>query len=87
MRLRLCWRGLIGSGRRSRRLLPGRADGEARKRKAYLKALEAEAQKFVNGYNTAKAINNEVNVLHRKFKDVVEECALPLNESRTASPI
>jgi hypothetical protein len=41
----------------------------------------------VNGYNTAKAINNEVNVLHRKFKDVVEECALPLNESRTASPI
>jgi hypothetical protein len=43
------------------------------KRKAYLKSLEADAQTFVKGFQTAKAINDEANVLHRKFKDVVEE--------------
>jgi|SRR5208337_2755895 len=43
------------------------------KRKAYLKTLEADAQAFVDGYQVAKAINDEVNVLHRKFKDLVEE--------------
>ena len=43
------------------------------KRKAYLKSLDADAQTFVEGYQTAKAINDEANVLHRKFKDIVEE--------------
>jgi hypothetical protein len=43
------------------------------KRKEYLKSLEADAQTFVKGFQAAKAINDEANVLHRKFKDVVEE--------------
>ncbi len=42
-------------------------------RNVYLKTLEADAQAFVDGYRAAKAINDEVNVLHRKFKDLVEE--------------
>ena len=46
---------------------------EARKRKKYLLSLEAYAKTFVKGYHTAKAINDEVTVLHRKFNDVVEE--------------
>jgi predicted metal-dependent hydrolase len=46
---------------------------EASKRRAHLKALEEDAQTFVTGYHTAKAINDEATVLHRKFKDVVEE--------------
>jgi hypothetical protein len=46
---------------------------ENRKRKDYLKSLEADAQAFVKGFQTAKAINDEANVLHRKFKDVVAE--------------
>jgi hypothetical protein len=43
------------------------------KRKEYLKALEADAQALVKGFLTAKSINEEAIVLHRKFKDVVEE--------------
>jgi hypothetical protein len=46
---------------------------ERTKRKEYLKSLEADAQTFLKGFQTAKAINEEANVLHRKFKDVVEE--------------
>jgi hypothetical protein len=46
---------------------------ENTKRKQYLKSLEADAQAFVKGFQTAKAISAEANVLHRKFKDVVEE--------------
>jgi len=46
---------------------------EAGKRKAYLKALEGDARTFVKEYQNAKAINGEIIVLHRKFKDVVEE--------------
>jgi len=43
------------------------------KRKAYLKTLEADAQAIVDGYRDANKINDEVSVLHRKFKDLVEE--------------
>lgn len=43
------------------------------KRKEVLKSLEADAREFVNGFQTAKAINDEAQVLHHKFKDVVTE--------------
>jgi hypothetical protein len=43
------------------------------KRKGYLKSLEADAQALIKGFQTAKAISAEASVLHRKFKDVVEE--------------
>ena len=46
---------------------------EASKRKAYLKALEADAQTFVKGYQNAREIGEQAKALHRKFKDVVEE--------------
>jgi len=49
-----------------------RKDNNTR-RKEYLKSVEADAQTFVNGFQAAKAINDEANVLHRKFKEVVEE--------------
>lgn len=41
------------------------------KRKEVLKSLEADARAFVNGFQTARAVNEEAQVLHRKFKDVV----------------
>jgi hypothetical protein len=46
---------------------------ESAKRREYLQSLEADAQTFVKGFQAAKAINDEANVLHRKFKAVVEE--------------
>jgi hypothetical protein len=47
--------------------------GKNKKRKKYLKSLEADAQSFVTGFQRAKAIDAEAAVLHRKFKDVLEE--------------
>src|SRR5208337_4638750 len=46
---------------------------KSKKRKEYLKSLEADAQAVVKGFQTAKAINDQAIVLHRKFKDVVTE--------------
>lgn len=46
---------------------------EARKRKAYLKALESDARKIVSGCQEARDISEQATALHRKFKDVVEE--------------
>ena len=46
---------------------------EASKRKAYLKALEADARKIVSGCQEAREIGEQAKVLHRKFKDVVVE--------------
>lgn len=45
---------------------------DSTKRIEYLKSLEADAQAFVKGFQTAKAINDEATALHCKFKDVVE---------------
>jgi hypothetical protein len=46
---------------------------ESEKRREYLKSLETDAQAFVKGFQAAKALNDEANVLHRKFKDMVEQ--------------
>ncbi len=46
--------------------------GKTKERKEYLKTLEADAQEFVDGYRAAEKINEDVNVLHRKFKELVE---------------
>jgi len=45
---------------------------KSKERKEYLKTLEADAQAFVDCYRAAKKISDDVNVLHRKFGDLVE---------------
>ena len=46
---------------------------KSKKRKEYLKSLEADAQAVVKGFQRAKTINDQAIVLHRKFKAVVVE--------------
>jgi hypothetical protein len=60
----------------------GRQD-KSKKRKEYLTSLEADARAFVEGCQTAKAISDEAIVLHRRFRDVVEQMRPVFERVRT----
>ena len=52
---------------------PTARQDKSEKRKEYVTSLEADAQAVVEGCQSAKAIRDGAIVLHRKFKDVVEQ--------------
>jgi hypothetical protein len=53
---------------------------EAKQRKEWLRTVESNAKRLIKNIEEAKALVEQANVLHRKFKDTVKE-SLPLLEN------